>query len=123
MKSIGPLQVVTFAHPQGCRGYLIADAASKEALALDPHLDLVNNMAERLAAEGWTLRAVVDTHTHADHPSGAGALAARFNSVRMTPPIVRLCVRSRTHLVFQRWTWQSRDTMPIWQTVPRVCRS
>lgn len=89
MKSIGPLQVVTFAHPQGCRGYLIADAASKEALALDPHLDLVNDMAERVAAEGWTLRAVADTHTHADHPSGAGALAARLNSVRMAHPNAR----------------------------------
>lgn len=83
MKSIGSLSVVPFAHPQGCCGYLVADAASKEALALDPHLDFVHDMAERVKAEGWTLRAVVDSHTHADHPSGAGALAAQFGAVRM----------------------------------------
>lgn len=82
MKSIGSLRVVPFAHPQGCCGYLLADSASKEALALDPHLDLVHDMAERVKAEGWTLRCVVDTHTHADHPSGAGALAGLFNAVR-----------------------------------------
>ena len=83
MKNIGPLCVVPFAHPQGCRGYLLADTVSKEALALDPHLDWVHGMAERVKTEGWTLRYVADTHTHADHPSGAGELAARFNAVRM----------------------------------------
>jgi glyoxylase-like metal-dependent hydrolase (beta-lactamase superfamily II) len=83
MRSIGSLQVVPFAHPQGCRGYLLADRASKEALALDVHLDLVHDMAERAKAEGWTLRCVVDTHTHADHPSGARDFAARFNCTRM----------------------------------------
>ncbi len=83
MKSIGALRVISFAHPQGCRGYLLADAATGEALALDPHLDLVNDMAERAAAEGWTVRYVADTHTHADHPSGAGELAVRLKSVRL----------------------------------------
>jgi len=83
MSRIGALQVVPFAHPQGCRGYLLADEESKEALALDVHLDLVHDMAERVKAEGWQLRYVVDTHTHADHPSGAGELASPFDSTRM----------------------------------------
>jgi len=83
MKSIGSLRVVPFAHPQGCCGYLVADSSSKEALALDPHLDFVHDMAERVKAEGWTLRFVVDSHTHADHPSGAGALSAQLGAVRM----------------------------------------
>lgn len=48
------LHVVTFAHPQGCRGYLLADSAAKQALALDVHLDLAHDMAERVKAEGWT---------------------------------------------------------------------
>ena len=84
MNAIGCMHVVPFAHPQGCRGYLLADPSSKEALALDAHLDLVDAMADRVKVAGWTLRYVVDTHTHADHPSGAGELAARFNSTRMT---------------------------------------
>ncbi len=82
-ESLGGLTVVPFAHPQGCRGYLLADGESKEALALDPHLDLVEEMAGRVESEGWKLRYVVDTHTHADHPSGAGALAPRFDAVRV----------------------------------------
>ena len=84
MRSIGSLLVVPFAHPQGCRGYLLVDPVSKEALALDPHLDLVYDMAATVEAEGWKLRYVVDTHTHADHPSGARELAAQFDSIRMT---------------------------------------
>ena len=84
MRSIGSMLVVPFAHPQGCRGYLLADPSSKEALALDVHLDLVDDMADKVKAEGWKLRYVVDTHTHADHPSGAGEMAARFGSTRMT---------------------------------------
>ncbi|MBT3378428.1 MAG: DUF2892 domain-containing protein [Lentisphaerae bacterium] len=85
-ETIGAFQIVPFAHPQGCRGYLLADLASKEALAVDPHLDLVHDMAERVESEGWVLRYVMDTHTHADHPSGAAELAARFDSTRMAHP-------------------------------------
>ncbi|HEX6884898.1 MAG TPA: MBL fold metallo-hydrolase [Planctomycetota bacterium] len=75
--------VVPFAHPQGCRSYLVADGAARRALAIDPHLDLVDELEQRLRSEGWTLDYVLDTHTHADHPSGSAALAARFGSVRV----------------------------------------
>ncbi len=77
------LTVVPFLHPQGCRTYLLADPQSGQALALDVHLDLVHDVEERVRAEKWTLPYVVDSHTHADHPSGAGALAARFSSTRI----------------------------------------
>lgn len=83
METVGSLQVAPFAHPQGCRGYLLVDQSSTEALALDVHLDLVHDMAERVRAEGWKLRYVVDTHTHADHPSGAGEIASQFDCTRM----------------------------------------
>ena len=84
IETIGPLQVVPFVHPQGCRGYLLVDRSSNEALALDVHLDLVYDIAERVKAEGWKLRYVVDTHTHADHPSGAADIASQFDCTRMT---------------------------------------
>lgn len=77
------LDVVTLRHPQGCCTYLIGDADSHEALALDVHLDLVDAVAEKLRNGGWKLRWVVDTHTHADHPSGSAALAARFDAPRV----------------------------------------
>ena len=52
-------------------------------MAIDPHLDLVRRIAEAVRERGWTLPYVVDTHTHADHPSGSAALAALFASTRM----------------------------------------
>lgn len=81
--TVGSLVVMPFAHPQGCRTYLLADPVSKQALAVDVHLDLVGAVAEHVKAEGWTLPYVVDTHTHADHPSGAGVIAPMFSSTRI----------------------------------------
>ncbi|MDR4497481.1 MAG: DUF2892 domain-containing protein [Candidatus Scalindua sp.] len=83
-ENIVTLQIVPFAHPQGCIGYLMADRASKEALALDVHLDFVYDMSERVKLEGWKLRYVVDSHTHADHPSGAASFAKKFDCIRVT---------------------------------------
>lgn len=83
IETIHTFQVVPFAHPQGCRGYLIADTASREVLALDVHLDFVYDMAEQVKTEGLKLRYVLDTHTHADHPSGAGVIARQFNCIRI----------------------------------------
>ena len=40
-QSVGSLHVATYPHPQGCRTYLVTDPASREALLVDPHLDLV----------------------------------------------------------------------------------
>ena len=79
----GALTVVPFSHPQGCRAYLLADGSSREALAIDVHLDLVRSVADRVRAEGWSLRYVVDTHTHADHPSGSAALAEDLGAERV----------------------------------------
>ena len=77
------LEVRTFAHPQGCRSYLLSDPESRQAMSIDPHLDLVDGIAAAVSAAGLTLPYVVDTHTHADHPSGSAELAARFQSTRI----------------------------------------
>jgi glyoxylase-like metal-dependent hydrolase (beta-lactamase superfamily II)/rhodanese-related sulfurtransferase len=82
-EAVASLRVVTFAHPQGCRSFLLNDSTSGQTLALDVHLDLVDSIAERVRSEGWSLSYVVDSHTHADHPSGAGALAELFSSTRI----------------------------------------
>lgn len=85
-ETVGDLVVIPLAHPQGCRSYLVADPSSGQALALDPHLDLVEEITTRVRAEMWTLPYVVDSHTHADHPSGAGRLAEAFSSTRIAHP-------------------------------------
>lgn len=64
-------------HGEGCAAYVVTDAASREALVVDPRLDQVEAIRERLRARGATLRWVVDTHTHADHLTGARTLAER----------------------------------------------
>ena len=82
-ESVGALQILTLTHPQGCRTYVLADPASKQAMAVDVHLDFVDDVAARVRDAGWSLPYVVDTHTHADHPSGAGALGAKMSSTRI----------------------------------------
>jgi glyoxylase-like metal-dependent hydrolase (beta-lactamase superfamily II) len=75
-RNVGALAVRVLAHPQGCRTYLLGEPASHEALVLDAHLDHAAEIERALEEGGWRLRWVVDSHTHADHPSAAARLAA-----------------------------------------------
>jgi len=79
----GLLQVLPLPHVQGCRGYLIFDPARREAAALDLHLDQAAGLAETLAAHDLRLRLVIDSHTHADHPSASHKVAQAFGATRV----------------------------------------
>jgi len=63
-------QVLRFG--RGCLSYVVA--RGEDAVVVDPHrgLDAYRGLLER---EGLRLRAVFDTHLHADHVSGGPALA------------------------------------------------
>lgn len=80
---IGALTVVSLPHPQGCHTYVLVDPISLQAMAVDVHLDFVEDLAALVAKHGWSLPYVVDTHTHADHPSGSAGLAMRMSSTRI----------------------------------------
>jgi glyoxylase-like metal-dependent hydrolase (beta-lactamase superfamily II) len=71
------LAVETFRADDGCLGYVVVDEATGTALAIDPRVDQVSRFVEALAARDARLTFVLDTHTHADHLSGARALARR----------------------------------------------
>jgi glyoxylase-like metal-dependent hydrolase (beta-lactamase superfamily II) len=58
---------------KGCLSYLVA--AGRSCVAIDPSAD-VGQYLDRAAVRGWTITQVFDTHLHADHVSGARALAA-----------------------------------------------
>ena len=60
-----------------CRTYVVGSDRTREAILIDPLLDPVDRYLAFLAAEGLKLRWVVDTHSHADHASGAAAIQER----------------------------------------------
>jgi glyoxylase-like metal-dependent hydrolase (beta-lactamase superfamily II) len=57
----------------GCLSYVIADEIAKEAAVIDPSLK-VGQYLQLLGEKGFRLTHIIDTHTHADHVSGAGLL-------------------------------------------------
>jgi sulfur dioxygenase len=60
-----------------CFAYLIAHPATREAALVDPRADRVEDYLRELDERGLRLTLVIDTHTHADHLSGAAELRAR----------------------------------------------
>jgi glyoxylase-like metal-dependent hydrolase (beta-lactamase superfamily II) len=60
----------------GCLSYLLCDIASSEAVLVDPGVETDPYLA-RLKEHGLRLKAIVETHTHADHLSGHAELHAR----------------------------------------------
>ena len=66
-------------NPHACRSYLIAATQSEEAILIDPVLEHVAEYLKLLAEQHLKLTHVIDTHTHADHLSGAAALKDQTN--------------------------------------------
>jgi glyoxylase-like metal-dependent hydrolase (beta-lactamase superfamily II) len=64
-----------------CRTYLIVSPRTREALIVDPVLELLPGYMQRLSRDQLQLRLVVDTHTHADHLSGGRELARMTGAV------------------------------------------
>jgi len=69
--------------------HVVFDPATRDALVIDPVLDYdpvrsvvstdsADRIAEFLRREALTLRAILETHAHADHLSGSQVLRARF---------------------------------------------
>ena len=61
----------------GCQSYLIGCPDSRAGVLIDPELRQIDRYLGLLSREGLRLRYVIDTHTHADHFSGAREIAAR----------------------------------------------
>lgn len=63
-----------FKDGEGCKSYIIANEACCAAAIIDPALDLVDRYLGEVTKQGLRVRYIIDTHTHADHFSGARAL-------------------------------------------------
>ncbi len=59
---------------RGCLGYLVADPETKLAAIVDPEIEMVEPMLDFIFAHGLKPTYIIDTHTHADHISGAREL-------------------------------------------------
>jgi len=68
---------------KGCLSYVAA--VGQDAIAVDPHRD-ADDYGQFLDENGLKLRAVFDTHLHADHISGAPALAAATGADHYASP-------------------------------------
>jgi glyoxylase-like metal-dependent hydrolase (beta-lactamase superfamily II)/rhodanese-related sulfurtransferase len=55
---------------------LLSDAASRRCIVVDPLPEVTDRLACQIACQGYTLAAVLDTHSHGDHVSSAPALRA-----------------------------------------------
>jgi glyoxylase-like metal-dependent hydrolase (beta-lactamase superfamily II) len=63
--------------PRGCLGYVIADTETRLAAIVDPELEMVEPMIDLVFKHGLRVAYVIDSHTHADHVSGARDLKSK----------------------------------------------
>lgn len=57
--------------------YLIGDSETKEAVLIDPVLEMVDRDLKLIEDLGLKLKYVLDTHVHADHITGSGEIRKR----------------------------------------------
>ena len=69
----------------GCASYVFGCTSKGQLGVVDPHRDLVDAYIGAAAAVGSEIAQVFDTHVHADHPSGARALAERTGAALRLP--------------------------------------
>jgi glyoxylase-like metal-dependent hydrolase (beta-lactamase superfamily II) len=62
---------------RGCLGYVVADRETRRAAIVDPEVEMVEPMLDFVFQHGLKPLYIVDTHTHADHISGARELKAK----------------------------------------------
>ncbi len=62
---------------RGCLGYLVADPEARRAALVDPEEEMVGPMLDAVFGHGLKVVYVIDTHTHADHFSGARGILSK----------------------------------------------
>jgi glyoxylase-like metal-dependent hydrolase (beta-lactamase superfamily II) len=69
-----------FRDGEGCKSYIVGCKETCAAAIIDPALDLVDRYIGEIGKQGLRPRYIIDTHTHADHFSGARALRDHFGA-------------------------------------------
>jgi len=87
---------------KGCLSYVVA--SNGDAIVIDPSLP-TGVYADLCRQRGWSIRAVLDTHVHADHLSRARALAEQTGAELVLPP------NDRVRYSFRKLADQERLTV------------
>jgi len=95
----------------GCASYFIASRQSREAVVVDPQLD-VEPYLDLAAERGYRIVRVIDTHLHADHFSGNRTLAHATGAT--------LCLHASADVAFPFDPLYDGDEIPIGQLRLRV---
>jgi sulfur dioxygenase len=66
--------MLTQLNPHSCKTYMVQANGSKDTVLVDPVLEHFREYWALIRENGLNLTHVIDTHTHADHISGAAAL-------------------------------------------------
>lgn len=61
----------------GCAAYMAGSTEKGEVAVVDPRIDMVDEIIERIEGDGLRLRYIIETHNHADHVAGHHQLAER----------------------------------------------
>jgi len=69
--------------------HVLADARSREAIAIDTATPSLAWIADELEARGWTLKLIVSTHGHWDHIGDNAAVAAHTGAEIAVHPLDR----------------------------------
>ena len=64
----------------GTLSYLVIDEATATAVLIDPNIEDVHTISELIRQSNARLTHIFDTHTHADHISGAAELQVLFRA-------------------------------------------
>lgn len=75
--------------PVATNVHLLADARSREAIAIDAATPCLAWIAEALAERAWTLKLIVSTHGHWDHIGDNAAVAAHTGAPIAVHPLDR----------------------------------
>jgi glyoxylase-like metal-dependent hydrolase (beta-lactamase superfamily II)/rhodanese-related sulfurtransferase len=89
---------------ENCFAYLIVDDDTRDAAVVDPRADRIPEYTRELNRRRLRLRLVIETHTHADHLSGAAELRTRTGaevvlSAAATSAVATRSVHDGDHLL------------------------
>lgn len=86
--------------------HVLADARSREAIAIDTATPCLAWIADELAARGWTLKLIVSTHGHWDHIGDNAAVAEHTGAEIAVHPL------DRDRLTDPRPLWAPFEIVP-----------